>query len=64
MLTKELSVNSDSEQAALQSYSKPHHDDSTLNQTEEVKIIIPLMCYCVSLIGYSEVILQAVHCIT
>ena len=36
MLTKELSVNSDSEQAALQSYSKPHHDDSTLNQTEEV----------------------------
>ena len=36
MLTKGLSVNSDSEQAALQSYSKPHHDESTLNQTEEV----------------------------
>ena len=64
MLTKGLSVNSDSEQATL---SKPHHDDSTLNQTEEVnstEIIIPLMCYCVSLIGYSELILQAVYCIT
>ena len=67
VLTKGLSFSNESEQATSQSYSKLQHEDNyTLNQTEEIITyyhIINMLLY-VSLTGNSEVILQAVHCIT
>ena len=61
---KDSTLHSDSD-IALLSYSKCQHEDNTLNQTEEVSKVLSHHYYVtISLVGNSEVVLQAVHCIT